>query len=142
MARLDPRRAKVHRNYTIAEAAELFGVHRNTVRAWTRSGLPSFKVKGVVLILGCALRDHLAARRSKRRVTCPPGTMYCVTCRAPGSPPDGMVEALPLTAATVNLRGLCPTCGHLMHRRASIGRLAEIGFGALSPNGGANAPKR
>jgi len=142
MARLDPRRAKVHRNYTVAEAAELFGVHRNTVRAWVRNGLPFFKVKGVVLILGCALRDHLAARRSERRVICPPGFVYCVGCRAPRRPPDGMVEVLQVSATTINLRGLCPTCGSLMHRRAGIGRLAEIGFGGLSPDGGANAPRR
>jgi excisionase family DNA binding protein len=141
VARPDPRRAKVHRNYTIAEAADLFGVHRNTVRAWTRSGLPSFKVKGTVLILGCALRDYLAARRSERRVSCPQGSMYCVACRAPRRPPDGMVEALPVTATTVNLRGLCPTCGSLMHRRASIGRLAEIGFGGPSLNGSTSAPR-
>jgi hypothetical protein len=37
----NPRRAKIHRNYTVAEIATLYTVHRNTVREWIKHGLPT-----------------------------------------------------------------------------------------------------
>jgi excisionase family DNA binding protein len=131
--RLDPRRAKIHRSYTIAEAAVLFGVHRNTVRNWIRNGLETVRLGRQVLILGDVLRAHLAKRRSERRIKCPPGAMYCLKCRNPQRPPDGLVEAIQTATTTLNLRGLCPTCGSLMHRRANPAQLVEIGFGCVLP---------
>ena len=38
--RLNPWLAKIHRNYTVEEAARLYGLHRNTVRQWIKRGLP------------------------------------------------------------------------------------------------------
>ena len=126
--RLDPRRAKTHYSYTVAEAAQVLGVHRNTVRSWSRNGLQTVKTGGTVLILGDELRAYLTRQRAKRRVRCPPGSMYCLKCREARRPAEGMVETLAITATTVNLRGLCPDCGCLMHRRANVQRLGEIGF--------------
>ena len=36
MKRLNPRRVKVHRSYTVEEVAKLFRVHKNTVRDWLK----------------------------------------------------------------------------------------------------------
>jgi hypothetical protein len=42
-------------------------------------------------------------------------------------PPDvGMAEFVQLTPTNGNLRGLCPTCGTLMHRRTSLKQLEQI----------------
>lgn len=131
--RIDPRRAKLHHSYTIAETARLFGVHRNTVRHWIGKGLGTVRAGGSILILGDELRRHLGQERARRRVRCPPGTMYCLRCRAPRRPPDGLLEAVRLTATTLNLRGLCPDCGTLMHRRASVAGMAKAGFGQVAP---------
>jgi hypothetical protein len=38
--RPDHRPVKVHRSYLIEEAAAVLNVHKNTVRAWIRTGLP------------------------------------------------------------------------------------------------------
>jgi len=138
--RLDPRRAKTHYNYTVAEAAELFGVHRNTVRNWTRIGLETIRAGGSVLILGDELRGHLTRQNAKRRVKCPPGSMYCLKCRDARRPPDELVEIVPMTPTTVDLRGLCPDCGSLMHRRANLARIVETGFGHLAAQAGPTAP--
>jgi hypothetical protein len=35
------RLVKIHRCYTVEEAARLLGTHKNTVRAWVRAGLPT-----------------------------------------------------------------------------------------------------
>jgi excisionase family DNA binding protein len=138
--RHDPRRAKTHHSYTIAEAATLYAVHRNTVRNWIRNGLETLKAGGQALILGSALRDFLARQRAARRVRCPPGMMFCLKCRDARQPPEGLVELVPVTSTTGNLRGLCPVCGGLMHRRANLSRIAEAGFPFLASNAGADGP--
>jgi hypothetical protein len=140
--RLDPRRAKIHRSYTVAEVASLYGVHRNTVRHWTRRGLETVNAVGTILILGEELRRHLTCQQAQRRVRCSPGTMYCLRCRAPRTPPEGLIEAVIIGPTTVNLRGLCPDCNCLMHRRASLTRLGQAGFGNVTVHAGAVAPSR
>jgi transposase len=37
--RPNPNLAKIHRNYTLEEVANLFSVHKNTVRLWVKGGL-------------------------------------------------------------------------------------------------------
>jgi excisionase family DNA binding protein len=138
--RLDPRRAKTHYSYTIAEAASLFAVHRNTVRSWIRDGLETVRIGRDILILGDELRHYLTFKRARRRVRCGPGSMYCLKCRDARTPPEGLVEAVQIACDTVNLRGLCPVCGSLMHRRANLRRLAEIGFDGVRLHAGAAAP--
>ena len=41
---VNPRRVKLHRSYTVEEAAMLFKVHKNTVRGWLKSGLETVEV--------------------------------------------------------------------------------------------------
>lgn len=127
--RINPARAKVHFSYSIAELARLFSVHRNTVRGWIRSGLPTFRVGRQVLLLGADVREFLTQRRRSRRTACPKGTMYCLRCRAPRRPAGGHVEFLRQSGATGNLRGICDACGGLMHRGSSPASLARSGFG-------------
>ncbi len=130
----DPRRAKIHFSYTIAEAARLFGVHRNTVRGWLRQGLESIKLGRETIILGADLRAHLARRRTARRIKTPPGAICCLRCRAPRTPAEGLVELLRSVGPTANVRGICGDCGAFMHRRVNVERLADAGFpGLVSP---------
>ena len=37
-----------------------------------------------------------------------------------------MVDFLPITARSGNLRAICETCGTLMHRRASVTAIAAV----------------
>ena len=127
----DPRRAKIHHNYTIAEVASLFGVHRNTVRHWIKRGLGVVTIGRTALILGSELRDYLKRARGTRRTACGPGAMYCMRCRAARTPPPELVEVATCNVASLNLRGMCPDCGSLMHRRCSSSGLAPAGFGFL-----------
>ena len=63
MRRLNPRRVKIHRSYTVDEAAMLFRVHKNTVRTWLKSGLHPIDGRRPILILGRQLVRFLHARR-------------------------------------------------------------------------------
>ena len=125
MARIDPRRAKIHRSYTIAEAAALFGVHRNTVRHWISGGLAVLRQGRLVLILGGDLRSFLERRRATRRRSCGVGRLYCLKCREPQRPAAGTLRVIESGRATANVTGLCDACGTRMFRRVSPANLAS-----------------
>jgi hypothetical protein len=120
------RRVKIHRSYTVEEVARLLEVHKNTVRAWLRSGLPKIDHRHPTVILGTALFDFLHARRKSKKRPCQPGEIYCVRCHAPEQPAGEMAEYEPVTEKFGNLMGICPNCGGLIYRRASFERLALI----------------
>ncbi len=124
--RPNPRLVKLHRSYTVEEVARVFPVHKNTVRAWIKLGLPVVDDRRPALITGRELRNFLEAKRKKRKQPCPPGHLYCVRCRAPKAPAGGMADYLPITSTSGNLRGLCPDCGTLIHRRVSRTQLDEF----------------
>src|SRR5688572_18438961 len=93
----NPRLAKIHRNYTVEEIANLFGVHRNTVREWIKRGLPTSDKRRPLLVLGRDLATFLRERRVRNKRTCRPGEMYCVRCRTPKAPAGDMAEYKPAT---------------------------------------------
>ncbi|MDZ4322206.1 MAG: helix-turn-helix domain-containing protein, partial [Phenylobacterium sp.] len=64
--RLNPRLTKIHLAYTLAEVAELYGLHVNTVRGWIkRDGLEPIDGRRPLLIKGSVLRAFLDGRRKK-----------------------------------------------------------------------------
>lgn len=140
-ARPGPARVKSQRCYSVAEVARLLTVHRNTVRGWLAAGLRSFKVGREHYVLGAELRAFLKDRKAGRRVTTPPGQIFCMKCRAPREPAEGMVELCEHGGPALNLRALCGACGSLMHRRVNASKLDDAGFGNLSPASGL-APRR
>ncbi len=120
------RLVKIHRNYTVEETANLFGIHKNTVRAWIKAGLPTSDDKRPMLILGHELVAFLQARRGKYKHTCKPGEIYCVRCRAPKLPASDMAEYQPITEKFGNLIAICPDCDSIMNRRVSMAKLEQV----------------
>lgn len=120
------RLVKVHRTYTVEEAARCVSVHRNTVREWIKRGLPTCDGRRPTLILGRDLVAFLRARRARNRQRCGPGEIYCVRCRMPTAPAEGMAEYRPTTSSLGSLIGICPRCHTLMYRRVSLARLAQV----------------
>jgi excisionase family DNA binding protein len=125
---LNPRKAKIHRSYSVAEVAALLGVTRGAVRAWCKADLPAVKIAGGLLIYGEELRAFLEKRRAARRAACPPGSIYCMKCRAPRRPLPEAITVTPLMGTGGNIRAPCPQCRATMNRRVSLPRLAESGF--------------
>lgn len=124
--RLNYRLVKIHRNYTVEEVAALLGVHRNTVRHWTKQGLPTIDDRRPALIHGRELASFIHAKRQKHKRKCQAGQLYCVRCRVPRAPVADAVEYRPVTAESGNLVGICVTCGCTMFRRVNVARLDEI----------------
>jgi excisionase family DNA binding protein len=120
------RSVKIHRNYTVEEAARATGCAKGTIRRWIKSGaLPAITDRKPNLILGGDLLDYLKARAAsgpKLQLN----ECYCLRCRAPREPALGMADYLPLTPTTGNLRALCSTCTTVMHKAVPLAALATL----------------
>jgi excisionase family DNA binding protein len=123
--RPDRRRIKIHRPYTVEEIAGLLGTCRATVRRWIKQGLRTIDSGKPIMVRGVDLLEFLTAK-AKPKQPCPVGQCFCVKCRASRPPAIGMAEFVRLTPTTGNLRGLCPVCGTMMHRRTSLTQLEQI----------------
>jgi len=121
------RLVKIHRNYTVGEIADLFGKHKNTVRAWLENGLKPIDNSRPVLVHGRDLIAFLEVRRKAGKRPSPPGHLYCFKCRKPKPPTDGVVIVQAITDKVSNVSAVCPTCDGTMYRRASNHRLKEFG---------------
>lgn len=122
----NPRLAKTHRSYKVSEAADLYSVHRNTVRKWIKDGLEVCGDQKPFLIRGPSLRDFHARNRANNKQPCKPGEMYCMRCRVPRMPALDMAEYLPMTATGGNLIALCSSCEGWMYRRVSLAKLPRM----------------
>lgn len=122
----NPRLVKIHRSYTVEEAAVVCGVHRNTVRQWIKAGLPTLDNRRPVLMQGGALRVFLERRRNQNKRPCLPGQMYCLRCRSPQHPAGDMADYEALTATQGNLVGICPACDLMMNRRVNFFKLLQV----------------
>jgi len=122
----NPHQVKIHRNYTVEEAANLLEVHKNTVRQWIKQGLPVIDDKRPMLILGPDLFDFLQAKRTKSKRPCKPGEMYCLRCRVQKVPAFNEAEYQPKTENLGNLYGICPDCGTGMNRNVNPAKLDQI----------------
>jgi Helix-turn-helix domain len=124
--RLNPNLAKIHRNYTVEEVANLFSVHKNTVRLWVKDGLATNDDKRPLLILGSDLKSYLQLKRQKNKRQCQVHEIYCVRCRLPQLPAEKMVDYESINSRSGRLIGLCPTCGGIINKFFSIDKLEQI----------------
>ena len=124
--RCNPNRAKIHRSYTVEEISCLFSVHKNTVRAWVKAGLPVCDGQKPMLILGSALREYHQAKNKKRKQKCQPCEMYCLRCKSPKKPAEDMVAYEPINDTTGRMIGICSGCQGVINKYISLVAFEEI----------------
>ena len=124
--RLNPNLAKIHRSYFVSEAAEVLGVHKNTIRAWIKNGLLTCDDSYPTLILGRDLRQYLKAKKQESKRPCKANEMYCLKCRAPRKPMGNMVDYLPTTATRGQLTAFCPSCESIINRYTTLDKISEL----------------
>jgi hypothetical protein len=120
------RLVKIHRNYTVEDVVDLFGVHPNTVRNWMKCGLPIIDGGRPFLILGGDLADFLKAFRSRNKKPTPSGQIFCLRCKTHRVPAGGLVEYVSYSEKLGNLVAICPVCNTIMNRRVSLVSLDEV----------------
>jgi hypothetical protein len=117
---------KIHRSYSVDEAARALGCAKITLRRWIKGGLPVLTDQKPMLILGADLAQFLTKSKASSQ-PCQPFECFCVKCRAPKKPAGDMAEFVLLTPVIGNLRGICPACGTMMHKRMKRTALETIG---------------
>lgn len=122
----NPRKAKIHRSYTLDEVAKLYDVHKNTVRNWIKQGLPILDNRKPFMVLGSALNSFHAERRKKLKQPCNTNQIYCMRCRIPQIPKSKQVSCKSVGHNTANLVGICPACSSLMYRRVSLRKFEQF----------------
>lgn len=123
----NPRRIKLHRVYTPAEAAEALELHKQTVLRWIKvGGLNADQTRRPWLIEGAILRAFLEHRRSEGKCKLKPEEIYCLPCRKPQLPAGRMADFRLTTATTGQLIGLCPDCERTMQKAVSRADLEHI----------------
>jgi hypothetical protein len=116
---------KLHRNYTVDDAARATGACKGTVRRWQKAGLPAITDQKPHLILGGDLIDFLKARQ-KPKQACRLHECFCFSCRKPRGPAFAEVEFQPLNPSNGNMRALCEVCATVMHKRVAVSKLAQL----------------
>lgn len=124
--RFNPKRVKIHFSSTVEQIARTLGVHKNTVRGWLKAGLEAIDSRRPIMVQGKVLRAFLEDKRAANRRHCPLGTFFCLKCRAPRRAALGMLDFVPLSPSSGNVRALCETCGTLMHRGVNQAQLEAL----------------
>ena len=118
--RLDLRKIRPSRCYTVHEIAILLSVSPGTVRAWIRRGLPILGDCKPFLVPGDGLKLWLKIRRASRKRICQPDEFYCCRCRCPRKAKSESVTIVRRNAKTIAIRALCNACGAKMNKAGSL----------------------
>ena len=118
MARLpSSNRIKTHQIYTVWEAAQTLGRHRQTVIRWIKDkGLVADRNRVPWLIRGSDLKDFLGHNRAKVKTRLALHNLYCLGCKAPQEPDGKFAEYTQQTPTTGMLKALCPACGCILNK--------------------------
>lgn len=114
--RLDARRVKLHRSYTLEQLAENLGVTVGTIRRWCKLGLPGLTDSRPFLIQGRDFKAFHAAKLSLKKTKLAPFEVYCLGCQSARMPTAGLVDCEPMEAARVRIMAICPTCERMTRR--------------------------
>ncbi len=101
------RLAKANHFYSPDEVQALYGVCRNTVGNWLRSGLLCFEKGGHRLFRGDQLNDFHRARRDRSKSPCGPYEIHCVSCGGKHSLLKGGLSVHPGRTGLVRLSLAC-----------------------------------
>lgn len=120
-------RIKLHRSYTIDEAARTLETSKGTIRRWVaEKGLPILGDRKPALIHGSNLKAFGQAR-SKSKIKCKSYEFYCFRCKTTRSPAGSMADFTARTSKSGNLKAICETCDTIMNKHVS-----KINLPALS----------
>jgi hypothetical protein len=125
--RIDPRRIKINRSFTIEELARTLRCSKNCIRLWMKQGLALLEdARRPLLIHGSTARAFLEARKKAGKRKCQLSELFCLKCKAPRQPADSTVDYRPSSEASGMLSALCPTCSTPMFKCVSAAALPAI----------------
>lgn len=127
--RPDPRRLRSALTYTVPELARACGVTDATVRMWLKDGLEALTTQRPTLITGEVAKAFLIVRRTKKRQPTASDELFCLSCKVPRKPFEGMVDLIETPGQAPRIQGFCACCETLCSRivkRADIPELHKV----------------
>ena len=124
----DPRRLRSSLTYTVLELADALDRRPGTVRGWIKQGLPILNSSRPILILGRDAKDFLTARRRAAKRPLNDDQLFCLICKQPRRPFEGLVDLHRETGKPSRIVGFCEECEGVCSRvvsKAQIARLSE-----------------
>jgi hypothetical protein len=103
-------------SYSIQEVAALYGLHKNAIGRWLKSGLKAIDRSRPILIHGSDLIHFLTERQHQRKAHCKAEEFYCLRCRAPRLPMGNMADLIPRNEKLFVLHAFCALCGGAMRK--------------------------
>jgi excisionase family DNA binding protein len=120
-------RVKIHRSYTVEEAANVLEIDKGTIRRWVKEkGLPILGDRKPALIHGTSLKAF-GNDRSKPKVKCKPDEFYYFRCKTPRSPAGNMADYIARTPKSGNMKAICEHCDTIMNKHVSNTSLPALG---------------
>ena len=119
---------KLHRSYTIDEAARVLETSKGTIRRWVKeNGLPILEDRKPALIHGSSFKVFGQARTKSKIIKCKPHEFYCFRCKVPRSPAGSMADFIARTPKSGNLKAICEACDTIMNKHVSNTSLPALG---------------
>ena len=109
-------RIKTHRIYSIFEAADALGCHRQTVIRWIKNGLVANKAQKPWLIEGRVLREFLGERQAQAKQKLALDHFYCLGCKSPQAADGKIADYCHLSPTSGQLSALCPSCENIIYK--------------------------
>ena len=112
----NPNLVKLRHSYTLAEIAEVYGVHKRTVHSWRKQGLKAIdETSKPYLVIGAEIRRFLKEKSQKRKHPLKPGEFFCPRCQ---NPRKSLQDQLSVEITNKRLgryrqaiiRGVCEVC--------------------------------
>lgn len=112
-----PNRIKTHYVYTVWEAAQALGRHRQTIIRWIKhDSLVADRSKVPWLIQGKDLKTFLGHRRAKSKTKLALHHLFCFGCKTPQEPDGKFAEYTQATPTTGMLKAFCPACSCILNK--------------------------
>lgn len=126
----NPRKAKSHRIYSAADAIDLYGISRNTIRSWLKAGLRPIEGLSQRLFTGAELNRFHADRAAAARRKPTGAEIYCIPCGVQQEMGGRQVLFSSMSGVAGRLSWRCPGCdreAHIFVGSETLNRLASNG---------------
>ncbi len=121
----NPRLIRLGMSYSVQEAAELYGLHKNAVLFWIKNGLPVIDQRKPYMIYGGDLAEYLRKKQAGRKCKCEQDEFFCFKCRAPRRAWENTVDIIIRNESKLAISGLCAVCDTPVNRAGSVRKLPK-----------------
>ncbi len=123
--RINLRRIKANRPYSVEELADAARVTEPTVRRWFGEGLRTLDENRPAIVMGFQAQAFLGARQIERKQPMELDQFYCFTCKARTRPLGLMADHIEGPNGG-RLVALCEACGGMCSKNISRSQLADV----------------